>query len=155
MLFDKRKIIYLGADHAGYGLKEEIKRFLKQQKLPFEDLGSYDPKSSDDYPDFAAKVSEMVVKNKAKGILICGTGTGMVIAANKHKGIRAALAYDTFTAKMARHDNDSNILCLNGWKYDLRKAKTIVKTWLEARFSGEPRHRRRIGKIKKLEKWLK
>ncbi len=151
MIFSKSKIIYLGADHAGYKLKEELKRFLKQQRMPFEDLGAHRPQKNDDYPDYAAKVSEMVVKNKAKGILICGTGTGMVIAANKKKGIRAALAYDKFTARTAREHNDANILCLNGWKYNAKKTKQIVKTWLNTKFSGASRHKRRLNKIRKLE----
>ena len=104
-------MIYLGADHAGFALKEELKKYLaKVSREEIVDVGSFDPGSKDDYPDYARLVARGVQKSrKNKGILICGTGTGMVIAANKFRGIRAACAYDDYTARMSRLHNDANI----------------------------------------------
>jgi len=145
--------IYLGADHAGFALKEKIKEWLSKKDIYFEDFGSYDSKKSDDYPDYAFKVAEKVARHKeAKGILICGSGTGMVMAANKVKGIRAAVAYDAYSAKMSRFDNDSNILCLRAREMPMKDDLNIIKVWLRTKFSGKDRHKRRIEKIGKYEK---
>ncbi|PIN92937.1 ribose 5-phosphate isomerase B [Candidatus Pacearchaeota archaeon CG10_big_fil_rev_8_21_14_0_10_31_24] len=144
--------IYLGADHAGFALKEKIKEWLSKKDIYFEDFGSYDSKMSDDYPDYAFKVGEKVARHKeAKGILICGSGTGMVIATNKVKGIRASMAYDSYSAKMARIDNDANVLCLRAREMPMKEDLNIVKTWLRTNFSGKDRHKRRIKKIEKYE----
>ncbi|MBI4140611.1 ribose 5-phosphate isomerase B [Candidatus Woesearchaeota archaeon] len=143
--------IFIGADHAGFKLKEDIIKYLKTLKISFDDLGT----SSDervDYPDFAFKVAGAVAKNKnARGILICGTGTGMVIAANKVRGIRAALIYDDYTARMAREHNDANIACLRGRKFPVKKALKILKVWLKTSFSRELRHKQRLEKVSKYE----
>ena len=144
--------IILGADHGGFELKEKIKEFLKKKKIEFEDAGTLGGDNTDDYPDYAFKVAEKVrrIKN-SKGILICGTGTGMVIAANKVHGIRAAMVYDNYSAEMARKDNNVNILCLRGRKFSSRKAKKVVKIWLETEFSNAERHKRRLKKIEDYE----
>lgn len=145
------KKIYLGSDHAGFRVKEKLKDYFDAKKIPYEDLGTHSPKSTD-YPDYALAVAKKVSKEKdAKGILICGTGTGMVIAANKVKGIRAVAAYDNYSAEMSRLHNDANILALRGRFFPLKKIQKIVSVWLRTSFSGKPRHRRRINKIKKFE----
>ena len=107
-------MIYLGADHAGFHLKEELKKYLQELGYQYEDLGnkSLDPK--DDYPDFALEVAKKVAETNEKGILICATGIGMCLAANKIKGIRGAVGWDEFTVLQSREHNDANILCLAG-----------------------------------------
>lgn len=143
--------IYIGADHAGFGLKEKLKKYFTDKKLSYEDFGTGSPEPVD-YPDFAIAVAKNVAKEKdSRGILICGTGTGMVIAANKVKGIRAVAAYDKYSAKMSRNDNDANVLCLRGRFFPFEKIKEIVSVWLKTPFSGEVRHQRRINKIKRFE----
>ncbi|MBU2561436.1 MAG: ribose 5-phosphate isomerase B [Nanoarchaeota archaeon] len=144
--------VIIGSDHAGYRRKEEVKRFLKGKRIPFEDVGT-DSASPVDYPDFAVKVARKVARDKGlRGILVCGSGTGMAIAANKVKGIRAVAAYDNYTAKMSRIDNDTNVLGLRGRGFPLKKAQNIVTTWLKTPFSRKERHERRIKKIAKLER---
>lgn len=140
-------MIYLGADHAGYKTKEEIKKYLEKNKIKFKDLSpNYDEK--DDYPDHAKRVALKVVKEKgAKGILVCGSGTGMTIAANRFKGIRAALAYDKYSAIMARKDNDTNIITLRGRNFSSKKTIRLVELWLKTPFSREQRHKKRIKKL--------
>tara|TARA_Y100000034_G_scaffold99583_1_gene122464 strand:- start:123 stop:545 length:423 start_codon:yes stop_codon:yes gene_type:complete len=139
-------MIYLGSDHAGFKKKEKIKRLLDKLNQKYEDLGT-DSEKSVDYPVYARKVGKAVVKNKVKGILICGTGTGMVIAANKIKGVRAVVAYDNYSAKMSRYDNDANVLCLRARQFSFEKTEQIIKTWLKTKFSNIPRHKRRIKEI--------
>jgi len=104
-------MIYLGADHAGFELKEKIKKFLNKKKINYEDL-TPKFKEGDDYPEIAFKIGEKVSRDRGNGILFCGSGNGMAIAANKVKGIRAVEAYDRISAKLSREDNDSNILVL-------------------------------------------
>ncbi len=143
--------IFVGADHAGFKLKEDIIKYLKKSKIEFKDFGTLNDVRVD-YPDFALKVAESVAQKKNSfGVLICGTGTGMVVAANKVKGIRAALIYDDYTAKMAREHNNSNIACLRGRKFPIKKALRILKVWLKTDFSGESRHKKRLEKISKYE----
>ncbi|MBU0760934.1 MAG: ribose 5-phosphate isomerase B [Nanoarchaeota archaeon] len=141
--------IFLASDHAGFKLKEKLKTYL--QKLhQVEDLGpfSYNPK--DDYPDFASKVARKVSKNKnSKGILVCSSGVGMAIAANKFRGIRAVTAYDAFTARFSREHNNTNILALRAKNFSFEKTKKIISIWLKTPFSNEERHKRRIRKIGK------
>ena len=147
------KTIIIGSDHAGYKTKEYLKSKLAGKDVIIEDVGGFDPKKSDDFPDFAHKVSHIVSKNKKTvGILICGTGTGMVMAANKHKGIRGALIYDNYTAKMARHDNDANVACLRGRGFSKEKALSLVKLFLKTPFSKIKRHERRIKKVSRIIK---
>lgn len=144
--------IIIGSDHAGYKVKEKLKKYLAGKKIKFEDIGT-DSEKPVDYPEIAIKAAKIVAKDKnAKGILVCGSGIGMAIAANKVKGIRAAAAYDEYTAKMSRMDNDSNILGLRGRLFPYEKTKRIVNIWLNTKFSGNARHIRRIEKIKRIEK---
>ena len=145
-------MIYIGADHAGYNLKEELKNYLKELKYDFEDLGNKEPEPLDDYPDFALKVAKKTTETDGKGIMICGTGIGSCIAANKIKGVRAAVAWDEFSAVQSREHNDANILCLGGRVLDAKTAKKIVRLWLETKFSEDERHVRRLDKIKEAEK---
>ncbi len=147
----KIKKVYIGADHAGFELKEKLKKYFKENKVSYEDLGT-DSSASVDYPDYAFAVARKVAREKnSRGILICGTGTGMVIAANKVKGIRATAPYDKYSAKMSRSDNDANVLALRGRFFPFKKIKEIVSIWLKTPFGGQARHRRRINKIKKIE----
>lgn len=140
-------MIYIASDHGGFATKEGLKKYFNRIKLDFIDLGT-NSKDSVDYPDYAKKVVNKVKKSKLnKGILICGTGTGMAIEANRHKGIRAAMCYDKYSAKMSRHDNNSNILTLRGRFISLKKNKEIAKTWLNTPFSKLPRHKRRVKKL--------
>ena len=146
-------MIIIGSDHAGFNIKEKLKKVLTKKKISFLDIGAYSSKKTDDYPDYAEKLAEAVVRDKKnKGILVYSTGTGMVIAANKIKGSRAVSAYDSYTAKMSRADNDSNILCLRSKGFSFEKTKKIVSVWLNTKFSGKARHKRRIEKIVTLEK---
>jgi len=149
----KTQQIIIGSDHAGFATKEYLKSKLAGKDVLIEDIGGHDPKAHDDYPDFAVKLSKIVAKNKKTvGILICGTGTGMVMAANKNRGIRAALIYDTYTAKMSRKDNDANVACLRGRGFSKEKALSIVKIFLKTPFSRIKRHERRIKKVGRIIK---
>ena len=144
--------VIIASDHAGFRMKEKVKEYLKRKKIKYEDLGTESLKSVD-YPDYAIKVAEKVIKNKnTRGILICGTGTGMAIAANKVKGIRAVAAYDAYSAKMSRIDNDTNVLGLRGRFFPFEKIKKIITLWLNTPFSGEKRHKKRIKKIADYER---
>jgi ribose 5-phosphate isomerase B len=141
--------IAIASDHAGFHLKDEVKKVLDTLKIVYEDLGPENTESVD-YPDFARKVAEAVQDGK-RGILICGTGIGMSIAANKFKGIRAALCNDAYSAQMSREHNDSNILIMGGRVLtDLSQIADIVKTWIETEFQGG-RHQRRLDKINQFE----
>lgn len=147
----KKRKFYIGSDHAGYDLKGYVKLNLTKKGYVVEDLGTYD-KTSVDYPDFAKKVALKVSRNKnAFGVLICGTGVGISIAANKVPGIRAALCKDSICAALSRKHNDANILVLGGWRYNKKTVNGIIKSWLRADFEGG-RHLRRINKIKNIEK---
>lgn len=141
--------VIIASDHAGYKQKERLKKYLERKKIEYEDLGT-DSLESVDYPDYAIRVAKKVARNRKRnfrGILICGTGTGMTIAANKVKGIRAVAAYDTYSAKMSRVDNDTNVLGLRGRFFPYEKAKKIVSVWLGTSFSEKKRHRNRLKKI--------
>lgn len=144
--------VLIASDHAGFRVKEKIKKYLEGKKITYQDLGT-DSCESVDYPDYALKVAERVSKNRnQRGILVCGTGTGMTIAANKVKGVRAVAAYDAYSAKMSRADNDANVLGLRGRFFPWEKVKKIINVWLSTPFSGETRHKRRIKKIADYEK---
>lgn len=143
--------IALGSDHGGYELKEVIKNHLKQKGLEIKDFGT-DSTASCDYPDFAQAVGEAVAAGEYdRGILICGTGIGISIAANKIPGVRCALVSDGFSAKATRQHNDSNILALGGRVIGPGLALEIVDIWIDTQFDGG-RHQRRIDKIADLEK---
>ncbi|PIR06489.1 MAG: ribose-5-phosphate isomerase [Candidatus Komeilibacteria bacterium CG11_big_fil_rev_8_21_14_0_20_36_20] len=142
----KTKKIYLGADHAGFKLKEAIKKYFDQKKITYQDLGNYKFQPDDDYPDLAKKVAKKINKNNL-GILICGSGQGMVMTANKFKNVRAALGYSIKAAGISRQDNDSNLLCLAGWFLTKKQALKIIEVWLNTSFSNLARHKRRVRKI--------
>ena len=147
-----KEMIYLGGDHAGFFVKEKLKEFLEGKHIDYQDLGPYEYNEKDDYPDYAFKVGEKVAKNKgSRGILICGSGLGVSVAANKVKGIRAVSAYDEYSARMSRIDGDSNVLGLSGEHIHFLKIKRIVSIWLSTPFSKALRHSRRISKISKYE----
>jgi len=142
-------MLFLGADHRGYNLKEELKKFLEQEKIKFQDLGNLEYNEEDDYPDFAKKVAEKISSNskKDKGILICGTGIGMSIAANRLKEVRAGLCLSGYMAKRAAEEDDINILCLAADITDIGTSKKIIKEWLKAKFKNDERYKRRLNKI--------
>jgi ribose 5-phosphate isomerase B len=142
--------IALGSDHAGFERKEVLKKFLGKAGYPVLDLGCHSEERCD-YPDYARRVSEAVVKGRAdKGVLTCGTGIGMAIAANKVRGIRAAVAWSPLTGRMASQHNWANVLCLPGRILTDLQAQRILKAWLETEPEGG-RHKRRIDKISKLD----
>ncbi len=142
----KKEIIVLGADHGGFKLKQAIKQFFINQEYDIMDTSPTKIKD-DDYPDYASRVSN-IIKNKRNsiGILICKTGTGMAMAANKVAGIRAVLAHDAHSAKMARKDENANVLCLPG-NYQEKDAINFTKIFLKTKFTGQTRHKRRIRKL--------
>lgn len=152
--------IYLGADHRGFQLKESLKKFLKEQNYDFADLGNDHYNEQDDYPDFAIKVAEKVSEDLGnnRGILICGSGAGMVITANKFKGIRAALACSEKMAEMFKDNDDVNVLVLASDFVKQEEAIKIVEIWLKTPFSLDESkkefYQRRLEKIKNLEKNL-
>ena len=138
--------VAIGADHGGFDLKEEVVAFLKELGHQVEDFGCYS-KDSVDYPLYAKKVIELVKDGEVeRGILICGTGIGMSIVANRTPGIRAALCHELFTAEMSRRHNNSNILCMGGRVIGPSLALAMVKVWLETPFDGG-RHERRLCQI--------
>ena len=148
------KKIFISSDHAGFNLKKSIiQKFSKKQKIV--DLGPSTDKSVD-YPDYARKLSKKISSNNGSfGILICGSGTGMAIAANKIAGIRAGLCHDQLSARQAREHNDTNMLCLGGLIIGVNLAKEIVDTYLKARYQGAmpegSRYLRRVTKIKGMD----
>jgi len=147
-------MILLGSDHGGLELKNEIKNMLSEKGIPFEDLGTGNGDSVD-YPDFAERVARRVSDGSAeKGVLVCGTGIGMSIVANKFPGVRAALATDVFMATMAKEHNNANILVLGGRVLETFKAREMVSAWLDTEFAAG-RHQGRLDKIAALERELK
>jgi len=144
--------IAIGSDHGGYKLKESLKKYLRELNIEYKDFGCESEKSVD-YPDIGIEVSNEVRKgNYERGILICGTGIGMSIVANKIKGIRASLCSNVFSAQKAREHTDANILALGGSVIGIGLAQEIVKIWLKSDYSQEERQVRRLNKIKKIEK---
>ena len=143
--------IALGSDHAGYELKEKVKEYLARIGIEVADCGTSSPDSVD-YPDFAGRVGSEINRGRSeRGILFCGTGIGMSMAANKIPGIRAALASTPDAARLSRLHNDANVLCLAGRCLDASMAEEIVRVWLETQFEGG-RHQRRVDKIMALER---
>jgi ribose 5-phosphate isomerase B len=136
----------MGSDHAGYQLKEAIKPFLSDMGFEIEDIGPHN-EDSVDYPDFGSGVSRMVAEGRySRGILICGTGIGMSMVANRYPEIRAALCNDLFSAIMSRRHNDANILVMGGRVIGIELAKEIVRAWVTTPFDGG-RHSDRLGKF--------
>ena len=138
--------IFIGSDHGGYNLKNEIVKHLEKLGYEVSDLGCHTPDSCD-YPVIAKSVTEKVLEENSKGILVCGTGIGVSIAANRYSGIRASHCTDTFTARMTRMHNDSNILCLGERITGVGLALDIVDIWLKTEFEGG-RHQKRLDMIK-------
>ena len=147
------KIIYLGADHAGFVLKEKIKHYLARKKVSFHDCGDLVFNKDDDYPDFAAKVAKNVSEEyeTAMGILICGSGVGVDVVANKFPRVRSALAMTPDQAFDARNDENANILSLASNYTSPEEAEKIVSAWLATPFAGDERYRRRLKKIEDIE----
>ena len=144
--------IAVGADHAGFELKSPIIEQLKAAGHTALDVGTHNDDPVD-YPDLAREVADAILQGKADlGIMICGSGVGGAVAANKFSGIRAGLCHDTFSAHQGREDDDINVLCLGARVIGRALAQEIVKTFLAASFSGLPRHRRRLEKIAQIEK---
>jgi ribose 5-phosphate isomerase B len=145
--------VYLGADHAGFELKNQIREHLFHRGVEVEDLGAETLQPEDDYPGYAYEVVTKVLgeeKDEGRGILVCGSGQGVCMAANRVGGIRAALVWSQEMARETRRDNDSNVLCLASRFTDEATALSIVDNWLDEKFSGEERHRRRIQQIEEL-----
>ncbi len=143
--------IYLGADHRGFKLKEAIKKHLEQNEYQIQDLGPHTYQADDDYPDYAVPVAKAVALNKAKGILICGSGVGVDIIANKTENIRSALTFDVKRAIQSREHEDINILSLPADLVSESQALKIVDAFLTTPFSAEKRHLRRLEKIEEHE----
>ena len=141
------EIIFIAADHAGLTLKNKLVSFLKTKHFIVNDLGTHS-EDSVDYPLYAHMLSKEILENKARGILICGSGIGMDISANRHRGIRAALCHNTEIAKLSRAHNDSNVLVLGARFCDEALAKDILESWLNTEFDGG-RHERRVELIEK------
>ncbi len=145
-------MIYIGADHRGYELKEKIKSWLSDWGYEFEDMGAHEYDKDDDYPDFATAVAKAVILRQVqdqntRGILVCGSGIGIAIAANKIKGIRAGTAMKAEQARASVNDEDLNVLAISADYTNEQDVGSIVKTFLETKFSGDERHIRRTNKI--------
>lgn len=147
-----KRTIYIGADHAGWELKEALESYLTEKEYNVVDMGNQSLVKDDDYPRFGHAVAKRVVTDAGShGIVICGNAQGICIVANKVRGARAATGFDTEVAKSAREDDDSNILCLPGRHIEIKEAKKIVDMWLETEFSGEERHIRRLKEVEDIE----
>ncbi len=139
--------IAVGSDHGGFPLKEEVTRYLVEQGIGYQDFGCFSAESVD-YPDVALKLARSVASGEYPlGILLCGTGIGVSIAANKVRGVRAALCHDPYSARMAREHNDANVLTMGGRVIGPDLAREIVRAFLGTKYSGDPRHVRRLAKI--------
>ncbi len=146
--------IVIGSDHAGFELKEDLRAYLREQNFEVVDLG-VQSESPADYPDIGRAVAERVSKGEfERGLLVCGTGIGMSIVANRFAGVRAAVAHDLYTARISREHNDANILALGGRLLGKGLAREILKVWLETKFEGG-RHQRRVDKIRTIEEQLR
>jgi RpiB/LacA/LacB family sugar-phosphate isomerase len=147
-------MIYIGADHGGYKMKEQLKKFLQKKKLDFTDVGAKKLVKHDDYPDYAKLVGKKVSQNPLRniGILICRSGQGVCIVANKFTHVRAALVWNTKEAEMSRIDDMTNVLCLPSDYISQKESEAIVNVWLKTPYSSDARHVRRIKKISALEK---
>ena len=145
--------IGIAADHGGYALKEIIHKVLTEKGYEVIDFGAYAQNDADDYPDFVLPLAQALAKNEfQRGIAICGSGVGASIAANKIKGVRAALISDHFSAHQGVEDDDMNLLCLGGRVIGVAAAEEIVRTFLEASFTHAERHIRRLKKVQQVEK---
>jgi RpiB/LacA/LacB family sugar-phosphate isomerase len=138
--------IIIGSDHAGYELKEKVKAHLQGRGLEVQDVGTHSGEPID-YPEIAHQVAEAIASGRQpRGVVVCGTGIGVSMAANRHPGVRAAVAYDEETARLSREHNDANVLALGGRSLDHSLAERILDLWLDTPFAGG-RHARRVAKI--------
>jgi len=147
-------VIFIGADHRGFEHKEAIKEYLAGLGYTVSDMGNEKYDESDDYPDFAEKVAEKVVLDNGLGILICGSGVGVNIVANKFKGVRSALVFNSDQAIDAKTDDDVNVISLAADYTSVVDAKRIISLWLGSKFSGGDKYKRRIAKIVEIEERL-
>ena len=149
-------LIYIRADHQGFKLKESLKKYLQEEGYEVIDVGNDHYKEDDDYPDFASLVGRAVGQDPVgrRGIVVCRSGIGVDIVANKYKGVRSALVHNSFQAKLSRTDDDANVLALSDEFASGEKAEKIVETWLKTPFSGDERHIRRLEKIREIENSL-
>ena len=145
-------LLYIASDHAGYQLKMNTIEFLNELGLKVEDLGPTEYNQNDDYPDYVIPLAQKVRETQGRGIVVCGSGIGVCIAANKVAGIRCGIGYNVEVAESMMPHNNTNVLALAGDTLSENHAKLIVKTWLMNNFTDEERHVRRLGKIAKLEK---
>ncbi len=144
--------VAMGGDHAGLSLKNDLVKYVKELGQEVVDVGAYAPDPADDYPDFAEAVAKAVIVGQAeRGILICGSGVGASVAANKIPGIRAGLCHDAYSAHQGVEHDDMNVLVLGARVIGTELARELVRAFLGAKFSGEDRHRRRLDKVKALE----
>ena len=144
--------IALAADHAGYELKEILKRYVTSLGYPVIDAGTFHPELPDDYPDWAEALAARITSGEAKrGILICGSGVGVCVAANKIPAIRAAICHDSYSARQGVEHDDMNVLVLGARIIGTELAQDLVRSFLGAAFSNEERHVRRLGKVKVIE----
>jgi ribose 5-phosphate isomerase B len=145
-------VIYLASDHGGFEVKKKVKNLLSEMDFEVKDLGPHRHQDGDDYPDFILPLADMVAKTGQRGIISCRNGQGAAIAANKVKGIRAAVCWNEECARTSRTDDDTNILSLPADYLTDDEIERIVKNWLETEFSDDARHLRRIAKIKDYER---
>lgn len=144
--------IAVAADHAGFLLKEDVKSFLQARGLDVLDLGVHDQQPSD-YPDVARAIGEAIQKGEvARAVLVCGSGVGVCVAANKMKGVRAGLCHDTYSAHQGVEHDDINVLCLGARVIGTELARELVRAFIAARFTGEERHKRRLAKVEAMER---
>jgi len=144
--------IAIGADHGGFPLNERVIEELRAAGHEIEDFGTHDGNVPDDYPDYALAVGQAIQNGKVDiGIIICGSGVGANVAANKLRGVRAALCGDTYSAHQSREHDDCNVLCLGARVVGVELALEIVRAFVRARFTGEERHRRRLAKVNEIE----
>lgn len=150
----KIKKVIIGSDHAGFGLKEKLKSYLQKKGIKIKDVGAFSEERCD-YPHFAYNVAKAVAQKKfPAGVLVCKTGIGNSIVANRLSGVRAALCYNAEAAKLSREHNDSNVLVLGSHFVGEKEARQILDTWLNTDFQAG-RHRRRLGLIKEIEKEIR
>ncbi|HPR09493.1 RpiB/LacA/LacB family sugar-phosphate isomerase [Candidatus Saccharibacteria bacterium] len=150
---DKKPTIYIGADHNGYELKAKLTDYLQRGGYTVSDEGDREQHPDDDFPQFAAQVIHAMATDPSydvRGILLCGSGQGMCMAANRYKGIRAVLGYNQESARSSRNDDDSNVLCLPARELDFEGAISIMHTWLLTPFADAPRYKRRIEQLDQL-----
>ena len=144
--------IAIGADHSGYTMKSQLTELLKSLGHEVVDVGAHTPDPSDDYPDFAKALAERVATQQAdRGVLVCGSGVGASVAANKVRGVRASMCHDTYSAHQGVEHDDMNVLCLGARIVGEELANELVSTFVSARFSGEERHQRRLNKVLAME----